>query len=51
MTHIRSSQKAATAFSNLQPDSILADHRSQGRDSLVEEEEVDWHEEDDPGVV
>ena len=51
VTHIRSSQKAATAFCNLQCTGILADHRSQGRDSPVEEEEVDWHEEDDPGAV
>ena len=30
---------------------ILGDHRSQDRDSQVEEEEVDWHEEDDPRAV
>ena len=41
----------ATAFCNLQHAGILTDRRSQGRDSPVEEEEVDWHEEDDPGAV
>ena len=51
MTHIRSSRKAAIAFGNLQHDGILDDRRSQGRDSLVEMEEVDWHEEDNPGAV
>ena len=44
-------RKAATAFCNLQCSSILADGGSQGRDNSVQEEEVDWHEEDDPGVV
>ena len=51
MTHIWSSQRAATAFRNVQHDGILSNHRSQGRDSPVEEEEVDWHEVDDLGVV
>ena len=51
MTHIRNSQRAATAFCNLQRNGIIADRRSQDRESLVEEEEVDWHEEDDPRAV
>ena len=51
MNHIQIFQRAATAFCNLQRTGILDDHRAQGRDSLVEEEEVDWHEEDDPGAV
>ena len=51
MTHIRSSRKAATAFRNLQHAAILAARPVQDRDSPVEEEEVDWHEEDDPGAV
>ena len=51
MTHIRSLLKAATAFCNLQRVGILATHHPQGRDSLVEEDEVDWHEEDDPTAV
>ena len=51
MTHIQSSQRVATAFCNLQLAGILADRRSQGGDSLVEEEVVDWHEEDDPVAV
>ena len=52
MTHIRNSGRAATAFRNLQRDGIIADHRSQDRESPVEEEEeVDWHEEDDPRAV
>ena len=46
MTHIRNAQRAATAFRNLQRDGIIADRRSQDRESPVEEEEVDWHEED-----
>jgi len=50
VTHIRNSRKAATAFRNLQRDGIIADRRSQDRGSPVEEEEVDWHEEDDPGA-
>ena len=49
MTHIRNSRKAATAFRNLQRNGIIADRRSQDRGSPVEEE-VDWHEEDDPGA-
>ena len=51
MTHIRSSQKAATTLRNLQRVGILTDRRSQNRDSPVEEEEVDWYEEDDLGAV
>ena len=51
MTHIWNSQRAATAFHNLQRDAIIVDRRSQDRESPVEEEEADWHEEDDPRVV
>ena len=51
MAHIRSLQKAATTFRNLRRTGILAGRRSQGRYSPIEEEEVDWHEEDDPGAV
>ena len=51
VTHIQSSQKVATTFCNLQRTGIFADSLSQGRDSPVEEEEVDWHEEGDPGDV
>ena len=51
MSHIQNSQRAATAFRNLQHDDIIADRRSQDRESPVEEEEVDWHEEDDPRAV
>ena len=51
MTHIQNSWRAATAFCNLQHDGIIADRRSQDRESPVEEEEVDWHEEDDPRAV
>ena len=51
MTHIRNSRRAATAFRNLQRNGIIADRRSQDRESPVEEEEVDWHEEDDPRAV
>ena len=51
MTHIRNSRRAATAFCNLQRNGIIADCRSQDRESPVEEEEVDWHEEDDPRTV
>ena len=51
MTHIQNSQRVATAFRNLQRNGIIADRRSQDRESLVEEEEVDWHEEDDPRAV
>ena len=47
---MQSSQRAATTFHNLQRDGILTDRRSQDRDSPVEEE-VDWHEEDDPRAV
>ena len=49
--HIRSSQKVAIAFCNLQHTRRLANHHSQGRDSPVEEEEVDWPEEGEPGAV
>ena len=35
----------ATTFHSLQRGGILTDYCSQGRDSIVEEEEVDWHEE------
>ena len=41
----------ATAFYNLQHNGILANRRSQGRDSLVEDEKVDWHEEGDLNAV
>ena len=51
MTHIRNSRRVATAFRNLQRNGIIADRRSQDRESPVEEEEVDWHEEDDPRAV
>ena len=51
MTHIRNSRRAATAFRNLQRNGIIADDRSQDRESPVEEEEVDWLEEDDPRAV
>ena len=51
VTHIRNLQRTATAFRRLQRDGILADRRSQDRESPVEEEEVDWHEEDDPRAV
>ena len=44
MTHIRSLQKAAIAFRNLQRVGILDDRRSQGSNSPVEEEDVDLHE-------
>ena len=47
MTHIQSSSRVATTFCNLRRDGILANRRSQGRGSPIEEEEVDWHEEDD----
>ena len=51
MTHIGSSRRAATTVRNLQRNGIIADRRSQDRESPVEEEEVDWHEEDDPRAV
>ena len=51
VTHIRDSRRAAIAFRNLQRNGIIADRRSQDRESPVEEEEVDWHEEDDPHAV
>ena len=50
MTHIRNSRKVATTFCNLQRNGIIADRRSQDGGSPVEEEEVDWHEEDDLGA-
>ena len=53
VTHIRSPRKVAIAFCNLQRTGILPGGCSQGRDSpIVEgEEEVDWHEEDDPATI
>ena len=51
MTHIWNSRRSATALRKLQYDGILADRRSQDRDSQIDEEEVDWHEEDNPRAV
>ena len=51
MTPIRNSQKVATTFRNLQHVSILATHQPQDRHNLVEEQQVDWHEEDDPSSL
>ena len=50
VSHVRRSRKVAIASCNLQHAGILDDRRSQGRDSPAEEE-VDWHEEDDPGAI
>ena len=50
MTHICNSQKADIGLCNLQCTVILATRPLNDRDSLIEQE-VDQHEEDDPGAT